>query len=310
MPKINVYLPDELAEAVRIANVPVSAICQRALEQAVRRITAIRGTAVVDLAIDDPTSRLARHFTGRARSALRSAIDRARASEAPSVGTGDLLAGLLAEHGNLALRVLEAIDVAPEEVKRDLDGVSSVPEPSAAGSAAGPVAAGAGAVGSGAVGSGAVGTRASGETGEGLRFSGAAANALELAVTEAHTLGHNYVGCEHLLLGLIGEEEGAAGTVLRALGAELRLTRRAVVAALSGFVHLRAQYQSAPDGSSSPSPAVPSPVAPSPDPAGSPAGAAGGIDREAVMTALRSAVREELDPVLRRLERVEARLGT
>jgi post-segregation antitoxin (ccd killing protein) len=42
MPKINVYLPDDLAEAVRDAGVPVSAVCQRALEQAVRRVTAVR----------------------------------------------------------------------------------------------------------------------------------------------------------------------------------------------------------------------------------------------------------------------------
>jgi post-segregation antitoxin (ccd killing protein) len=45
VPKINVYLPDELAEAVKEAGVPVSAVCQRALEQAVRRITSIRESA-------------------------------------------------------------------------------------------------------------------------------------------------------------------------------------------------------------------------------------------------------------------------
>src|SRR5882724_84618 len=108
MPKINVHLPDELAEAVRVANVPISAICQRALEQAVRLGKAIRGTAVVDLAAEDPTVRLARYFTGRAQSALKRGIDEARTTGAPSLGTGHLLAGMLAEPGNLALRVLEA----------------------------------------------------------------------------------------------------------------------------------------------------------------------------------------------------------
>ncbi len=49
MPKINVYLPDELAEAVRDAGVPVSTVCQRALEHAVRRITAIRETTLAEL---------------------------------------------------------------------------------------------------------------------------------------------------------------------------------------------------------------------------------------------------------------------
>jgi len=56
-------------------------------------------------------------------------------------------------------------------------------------------------------------------------------------------MGHNYIGCEHLLLGLIAEPDGTAGQVLRALGAEHRLTRRAVTAALAGYVHLRAQTQ-------------------------------------------------------------------
>jgi post-segregation antitoxin (ccd killing protein) len=45
MPKINVYLPDELAEAVKAAGVPVSAVCQRALEEAVKRMTALREVA-------------------------------------------------------------------------------------------------------------------------------------------------------------------------------------------------------------------------------------------------------------------------
>ena len=58
------------------------------------------------------------------------------------------------------------------------------------------------------------------------------------------TLGHNYIGCEHVLLGLIAEDEGLAGRVLRRMGIELRTTRRAVVTALSGFVH--AQQKSPP----------------------------------------------------------------
>jgi ATP-dependent Clp protease ATP-binding subunit ClpA len=60
-----------------------------------------------------------------------------------------------------------------------------------------------------------------------------------LAVTEATSLGHNYIGCEHRLLGLVAEPDGIAGQVLRALGADPRLVRRAVTAALAGYVHLR-----------------------------------------------------------------------
>jgi len=73
------------------------------------------------------------------------------------------------------------------------------------------------------------------------RFSGSAANALELTVTEAIALGHNYVGCEHLLLGLISEPDGAGGQILREAGVDLRSARRAVAAALAGYTHLRAQ---------------------------------------------------------------------
>jgi hypothetical protein len=54
------------------------------------------------------------------------------------------------------------------------------------------------------------------------------------------SLGHDYVGCEHLLIGLVAEPDGTAGQVLRTLGAEPRLTRHAVAAAPAGYVHLRA----------------------------------------------------------------------
>jgi ATP-dependent Clp protease ATP-binding subunit ClpC len=249
MPKINVYLPDELAEAVKAAGVPVSAICQRALEQAVRRVTAIRETVLNGPDGEDPTapSRL-RHFTDRARTAVRLGLERAAAESAAAVGTEHLLAGVLAEGGNLALHVLRAIDVEPEAVLQEL----SRQAVSAGAPAGGPE----------------------------RRFGGPAANALELAVTEATALGHNYVGCEHLLLGLLAEPDGTAGHVLRGMGADYRLTRHAVTAALAGYVHLRAQ-------------ATP-----------------GAADPAAVSAhAVAAAVRRELEPVVRRLERLEERVA-
>jgi ATP-dependent Clp protease ATP-binding subunit ClpC len=114
------------------------------------------------------------------------------------------------------------------------------------------------------------------------RFSGPASNALELAVTEATAFGHNYVGCEHLLLGLIAEPDGIAGQVLRSLGAELRLTRRAVAAALAGYVHLRAQ---------------------------TPQAAASETTASASASELAAAVRQELQPLVHRIERLEERVG-
>ncbi|MEU4240438.1 Clp protease N-terminal domain-containing protein [Actinoplanes sp. NPDC026619] len=200
MPKINVYLPDDLADAVRDSGVPVSAICQRALEQAIRRVQAIREVSLTDL---DPASFSDRlpSFTGRSVMALGLAVERAKSAGATVVTTGDLLAGVLTEGGNLALQILAAMDVAPASLT-----APSTPEPGAAA--------------------------------EGLRFSTPAAVALELAVGEAVGFGHNYVGCEHLLVALAGEPDGSAGELLRARGADARSTRRTVTAALAGYAHL------------------------------------------------------------------------
>jgi ATP-dependent Clp protease ATP-binding subunit ClpC len=245
MPKINVYLPDELAEAVKEVGVPVSAICQRALEQSVKRVSAIRAAALGDPGTAVSSAGLSQ-FTERARAAIRMGIEQARADGATRVGTEHLLHGLLAEGGNLALHVLRAMEVEPERVAREL--AKAVGTPDEAGT---PVA---------------------------DRFDGPAANALELTITEAITLGHNYVGCEHLLLGLIAEPDGAGGQVLRGAGAELRSTRGAVVAALAGYVHLRATTTAASGGAS--------PAA----------------DVAAVL-------RKELQPLVDRIQRLEEQVG-
>ena len=210
MPKINVYLPDDLAEAVREAGVPVSTVCQQALEQAVRRVTALRATTPEELAREDPSGRLA-YFTARSRDAVRHAVDLAAAEGGSAVGTRHLLGGLLDAEGNLALRVLQVLEIEPAEIRRALERERAQ------------------------------------DAGESGRFSTTAANSLELTASEALALGHNYVGCEHLLLGLLAEPDGAAGRVLRALGAEPRAARRAVSAALVGYAHLRAQSAAAPN---------------------------------------------------------------
>ncbi|WP_250037059.1 Clp protease N-terminal domain-containing protein [Paractinoplanes maris] len=232
MPKINVYLPDDLAEAVRETGVPVSAICQRALDQAVRRITTIRQAVLTDV----DAAALAEQFpnlTGRLVTALTLAAGRAQTAGATTVSTGDLLHGILAEGGNLALQLLTALDVSPGSIT-----APTTPEP--------------------------------GANADGLRFSPQAAAVLELAAGEALGLGNNYIGCEHLLIALAAEPDGAAGELLRARGLDPRATRRAVAAALSGYAHLRA--------------------------------AAG-------PTELLTAVRKELAPLVERIERLENRLN-
>ncbi|MET8987676.1 Clp protease N-terminal domain-containing protein [Nonomuraea wenchangensis] len=268
MPKINVYLPDDLAEAVKEAGVPVSAVCQRALEQAVRRVTAIRETSLGDLDLDKPTGALT-HLTARTRTVLKLAAEAARAQGTAEVGTGHLLDAMLTEGTNLALHVLRAMEIGLDQVRRDLDRhVPPATDPAgptdqAPADPADPAGAGS------------------------RRLSSPAANALELAVTEAIALGHNYVGCEHLLLGLVAEPDGTAGQVLRALGAEPRLTRRAVSAALAGYVHLRASTQQT--------------AAPAP----------GQAEQLAAMlkAELKAQLKAELRPIVERLERLETHAG-
>src|SRR2546421_1778433 len=118
MPKINVYLPDELAAAVRDAQVPVSAICQAALERAVRDVSALRGSDGVPA--QEPAYGPFMRFTPRARSAIACAQSEARQRSHSYVGTEHLLLGILDEGSNLALKLLVALDVEPDDVRNEL----------------------------------------------------------------------------------------------------------------------------------------------------------------------------------------------
>jgi ATP-dependent Clp protease ATP-binding subunit ClpA len=215
MPKINVYLPDDLAAAVRDAQIPVSAVCQTALERAVRDVSALRGSDEAP-ATEQPAYGPFNRFTGRARKSIMLAEGVARAHQHGYVGTEHLLLGMLEEGGNLAVKVLRALDIEPGDVRSELT------------ASLGPASEG---------------------DGTAAPFSPLAKEALERATKEALGLAHNYVGCEHLLLGLIAVEDGLASQVLRRMGVELRTTRRAVVTALSGFIHASEQHatQAAPD---------------------------------------------------------------
>ena len=279
VPKINVYLPDDLAEAVRESGVPVSAICQRALEASVRRVTAIRQATLGEIRLDDSAGRLA-HFTANARGAVGLALRSARASGAAELGPEHLLAGLVAQPGSLAVTVLTSMEVGLDAVRQALAerGVTIV-APAEPGAGPGPAP----------------------DPGESptARFSGPAANALELAVTEAVGLGHNYVGCEHLLLGLASESEGVAGALLHELGADYRPIRRAVAAALAGYTVITASKQAweqaagqAGQGSQ-----------------GSQAGQVRQPGGGQLAAMLREAVRREMQPFGERLDRLEERLG-
>ena len=125
------------------------------------------------------------------------------------MGTEHLLLGVLDQPHNLALAVLEALDIEPPDLRAEL--VASMPRPPAAA-----------------------------KEGKGrARFSAGAKSVLEASLKEALGFGHNYIGCEHLLLGLLSTDDGLASQVLRQMGLELRTTRRAVASALAGFTAAR-----------------------------------------------------------------------
>ena len=205
MPKINVYLPDDLAAAVRDAQLPVSAVCQSALERAVRDVTSLRATDQAPPE-DHPGLGTFGRFTPRARKALALAEDAAREIPHSYVGTEHLLLGLIDEGGNLAVKVLETLDIELTDLRAEL--LASMGPPS---------------------------DRVDGR----IAFTPLAKQALEATTAEALGMAHNYIGCEHVLLGLIATEKGLASEVLRRMGVERLTTRRAVITALVGLVHAR-----------------------------------------------------------------------
>jgi ATP-dependent Clp protease ATP-binding subunit ClpC len=248
MPKINVYLPDDLAEAVKDAGVPVSAVCQRALEQAVRRVTSTRelsASPVRDLPTDTP----ALSFTARSLRILHAAEAAAAAGGLPQTDGEHLLRALFDDRDSMAVRVLGALDITARQVRAELDRRTQ------------------GAVSGAPLLTGGFG-----------KMSADLARVFELAANESSALGNGYIGTEHLLLGLIGEPEGLGGQALRALGADLRVTRRTVAAALIGWgSHAEfAARQLQP------------------------------TDSQADLVAM--AIRAELAPVLARIERLESQL--
>jgi ATP-dependent Clp protease ATP-binding subunit ClpA len=215
MPKINVYLPDALASAVKDANVPVSAVCQAALSEAVERIGRTRGgiTALRDPAT--PAALLGRigegirkRMTPRLLAALKAAGLDAEGQARVAVSSLDLLRGLLDDGENFAVRLLLSQGV-------DVDALAEATRASQADEPRIPAV-------------------ESSDTFFGrLTMPGrlACAAALE-AVVE---LGHNYVGCEHLLAGLV-VSEGQAHGILVEHGVQAAALRQAISAAAAGVM--------------------------------------------------------------------------
>jgi ATP-dependent Clp protease ATP-binding subunit ClpC len=142
-------------------------------------------------------------YTERAQRAIILAQEEARRHNHSVVGTEHLLLGLIREGEGVAAKVLQSMGIGLEKVRAEVETLIGATEP---------------------------------ETpGETLNFSPRAKKVvMELALLEAQALGHNYIGTEHLLLGLLREGEGVAARVLESLGADLERTRAQVIQLLGG----------------------------------------------------------------------------
>ncbi len=140
-------------------------------------------------------------FTERARQVVVLAQEEARSLKHNYIGTEHLLLGLLREEEGVAARVLDGLEVSVEEVRAAVVRIVGSGEESPQGQ---------------------------------IPFTPRAKKVLELALREALSLGHNYIGTEHILLGLVREDEGVAARILLDLDAEPEKIRNEVMRALSG----------------------------------------------------------------------------
>ncbi|MEO2057521.1 MAG: Clp protease N-terminal domain-containing protein, partial [Thermoleophilia bacterium] len=157
-------------------------------------------------------------FTERARQVVVLAQEEARTLKHNYIGTEHILLGLLREEEGLAARVLEGLEITVEEVRAQVIRI---------------------------VGSGEEVT--SGQ----IPFTPRAKKVLELALREALSLGHNYIGTEHILLGLVRENEGVAARILADFDADSEKIRNEIIRMLSGPGRRQGQGQGSGSGSQS-----------------------------------------------------------
>ncbi|MGA9596212.1 MAG: ATP-dependent Clp protease ATP-binding subunit [Acidimicrobiia bacterium] len=140
-------------------------------------------------------------FTDRARRVVVLAQEEARLLNHNYIGTEHILLGLIHEGEGVAARGLESLGISLESVRSQVVEI--------------------------------IGQGSQAPSGH-IPFTPRAKKVLELSLREALQLGHNYIGTEHILLGLIREGEGVAAQVLQKLGAELHKVRQTVIQLLSG----------------------------------------------------------------------------
>ena len=141
-------------------------------------------------------------FTDRARRVVVLAQEEAKMLNHNYIGTEHVLLGLIHEGEGVAAKALESLDISLEAVREQVQEI--------------------------------IGQGQQAPTGH-IPFTPRAKKVLELSLREALQLGHNYIGTEHILLGLIREGEGVAAQVLVKLGADLNRVRQQVIQLLSGY---------------------------------------------------------------------------
>ena len=139
-------------------------------------------------------------FTERARNSVDLAVEEARTLKHNYIGTEHILLGLLREEEELACRALESLDIDVERVRAQVIHI--------------------------------VGTGEEVTSGQ-IPFTPRAKKVLELALRESLSLGHNYIGTEHILLGLVRENEGVAARILLDFDADAEKVRNEVMLLLS-----------------------------------------------------------------------------
>src|SRR5882724_8022823 len=141
-------------------------------------------------------------FTDRARRVVVLAQEEARMLNHNYIGTEHILLGLIHEGEGVAAKALESLGIALEGVRQQVEEIIGQGQQAPSGH---------------------------------IPFTPRAKKVLELSLREALQLGHNYIGTEHILLGLIREGEGVAAQVLVKLGADLNRVRQQVIQLLHGY---------------------------------------------------------------------------
>ncbi|NMD56876.1 MULTISPECIES: ATP-dependent Clp protease ATP-binding subunit [Tsukamurella] len=141
-------------------------------------------------------------FTDRARRVVVLAQEEARMLNHNYIGTEHILLGLIHEGEGVAAKALESLGISLEGVRSQVEEIIGQGQQAPSGH---------------------------------IPFTPRAKKVLELSLREALQLGHNYIGTEHILLGLIREGEGVAAQVLVKLGADLNRVRQQVIQLLSGY---------------------------------------------------------------------------